>query len=74
MKHDRISVNPQIMAGRPCIAGTRVTVDLVLRYLGEGWTLDDFKREYPQLQPEDIRAAAAFAADHLSGWTLLDVA
>jgi uncharacterized protein (DUF433 family) len=74
MKHDRISVNPQIMAGRPCITGTRVTVDLVLRYLGEGWTLDDFKREYPQLQPEDIRAAAAFAADHLSGWTLLDVA
>lgn len=74
MKHERISIDPRIMAGRPCINGTRVTVDLILRYVGDGWSLDDFKREYPQLTPEDVRAAAAYAADYLSGWTTLEVA
>jgi uncharacterized protein (DUF433 family) len=74
MKHERISIDPRIMSGRPCVAGTRVPVDLILRYLGEGWTAEDFKREYPQLEPEDVRAAAAYAADHISGWTMLEVA
>jgi uncharacterized protein (DUF433 family) len=74
MKHERISVDPHIRSGRPCIAGTRVTVDLVLRYMGDGWTLDDFHREYPQRKPEDIRAAGAFAADQIAGWTLQAVA
>jgi uncharacterized protein (DUF433 family) len=74
MKHERISINPRIMSGVPCIAGTRVPVDLILRYIGDGWTMEDFAREYPQLKPEDVRAAAAFAADQLAGWTMQDVA
>ncbi|MFM9973855.1 MAG: DUF433 domain-containing protein [Beijerinckiaceae bacterium] len=74
MKHERISINPRIMSGAACIAGTRVPVDLILRYIGAGWTIEDFEREYPQLKSEDVRAAAAYAADQLSGWTMQEVA
>lgn len=60
---DRIEINPKIMLGKPVIRGTRVTVELILRKLGEGATEADVLDAYPQLRKEDIQAALAYAAD-----------
>ena len=66
MVHDRIVIDPKIMFGKPVIKGTRITVELVLRKLSEGMTDDQLLSHHPQLTVDDIRAATAFAADHLS--------
>ena len=68
MKHDRISIDPKVMAGKPVIRGTRVPVEKILRELGDGLSYDDIIREYPRLSIEDIRAAQAFAADYMRDW------
>ena len=67
MNHARIDVNPKVMFGKPVIKGTRITVELILRKVAEGMTDDQIIAHHPQLVVEDIRAAAAFAADHLAG-------
>jgi uncharacterized protein (DUF433 family) len=59
----RIEINPKVMMGKPVIQGTRVTVELVLRKLGEGATEEDLLDAYPRLTREDIRAAISYAAD-----------
>ena len=66
MTHQRITVDPKIMFGKPVIKGTRITVELVLRKLAEGMTNEQILVHHPHLTVEDIRAAAAFAADHLA--------
>jgi uncharacterized protein (DUF433 family) len=66
MVHNRIVVDPKVMFGKPVIKGTRVTVELILRKLGEGMTDDQIIAHHPHLTRDDIRAAAAFAADHLA--------
>ncbi|MEW5868618.1 MAG: DUF433 domain-containing protein [Chloroflexota bacterium] len=59
---DRISVNAEIHFGKPCITGTRVTVQSVLELLNEGLAFDEIIREYyPELQVEDIRACLQYA-------------
>lgn len=63
---DRIEINSKIMMGKPVIRGTRVTVELVLRKLGEGATEVELLDAYPQLRKEDIQAAMAYAADTLA--------
>ena len=66
MHHDRINIDPNIMFGKPVIKGTRITVESILRKLGEGMTDQAIIAHHPGLHVEDIRAAAAFAADHLA--------
>jgi uncharacterized protein (DUF433 family) len=66
MTTDRITVDPEVMQGKPVIRGTRVTVDLVLRKLSEGATEAELVDAYPQITPADIRAALAYAADAVS--------
>jgi uncharacterized protein (DUF433 family) len=65
MEHPRISQNPKVMVGKPVIRGTRITVELILRALGNGWTIEMILDQYPHLSREDILAAQAFAADYL---------
>ena len=62
-RHERIAVDPKVMRGKPCIRGTRIPVELILRYLGQGQTVDDVLAAFPGLSAEDVRAAVAFAAD-----------
>lgn len=58
---DRISVNPQIHFGKPCIVGTRITVQSVLELLNEGLSFPEIIRDYyPDLQVEDIRACLQY--------------
>jgi uncharacterized protein (DUF433 family) len=66
MTHERITVDPKIMFGKPVIKGTRIPVELILRKLGAGLTEAELLAQHPQLTPDDLRAAAAFAADYLA--------
>jgi uncharacterized protein (DUF433 family) len=59
---ERVSVNPAVRSGKPCIKGTRITVYDVLEYLAGGMTEDAILSDFPDLTREDIRAALAFAA------------
>lgn len=63
MKHERISVDSSIMMGKPCITGTRIPVEQVLRELSEGLLADDLIQMHPQLTEDDIMAAVRYAAD-----------
>lgn len=58
----RITVNPDVRSGKPCIRGTRITVYDVLEYLAGGMSEDQILGDFPDLTREDIRAALAFAA------------
>jgi uncharacterized protein (DUF433 family) len=59
---ERISVNPEVRSGKPCIRGTRITVYDVLEYLAGGMTDDELLADFPDLTRDDIRACLAFAA------------
>jgi uncharacterized protein (DUF433 family) len=59
---DRISVDPAVRSGKPCIKGTRITVYDVLEYLAGGMSEDEILADFPDLKREDIRASLAFAA------------
>mgnify|MGYP001564009263 CR=1 FL=1 len=59
---DRITVNPKIHFGKPCVAGTRITVQNVLELLNEGLSFKEIiQNYYPELQVEDIRACLRYA-------------
>jgi uncharacterized protein (DUF433 family) len=59
---DRIAVNPKIHFGKPCVAGTRITVQSVLELLNEGLSFTEIiQNYYPELQVEDIRACLRYA-------------
>ncbi|MCX6375805.1 MAG: DUF433 domain-containing protein [Armatimonadetes bacterium] len=60
---DRVSVDPEIHHGDPCIKGTRIPVAVIVGSLADGMTAEAILDEYPQLAPDDIRAALAYAAD-----------
>ena len=59
---ERITIQPDVCHGKPCIAGTRVMVSIILDYLSAGEPETEIIKQYPTLQPEDIRAAIAYAA------------
>ena len=62
----RITIDPRMMTGKPVIRGTRIPVELIVRMLAQGIPESDILQEYPRLQPEDIRAALAYAAQVLA--------
>jgi uncharacterized protein (DUF433 family) len=66
MPHERIELNPNIMDGKPVVRGTRVPVELVLRKLGAGMSVEAILADHPRLTHDDILAAQAFAADYLA--------
>ena len=59
---ERISVNPAVRSGKPCIKGTRIAVYDVLEYLAGGMTEDQILVDFPDLTRDDIRACLGFAA------------
>ncbi len=60
---NRVIINPDIMLGKPVIKGTRVTVELILRKLAEGMTIDQMLTTYTHLSKEDVYAALTYASD-----------
>lgn len=60
---DRIVSDPEILLGKPVIRGTRISVELILGWLANGWTFEQVLESYPSITREDILAALAFAAE-----------
>lgn len=60
---NRITIGPEVCFGKPCIRGTRIWVSLLLDRLADGETEAELLVDYPQLAPEDIRAALAYGAE-----------
>ena len=59
----RVTVDPNVCFGKPCVRGTRIWVSLLLDLLAEGMGVKDILAEYPQLVEEDLRAAIAYGAE-----------
>ena len=60
--NERISIDSNIHFGKPCVAGTRITVQNVLELINEGISFDDIKKDYyPDLETEDIKACVDYA-------------
>ena len=59
---DRIKVDPEVCGGRPTIRGMRITVDFVLKLLGDGYTADEIVKLDPELQKDDVYQAAKYGA------------
>ncbi|MBM3942254.1 MAG: DUF433 domain-containing protein [SAR202 cluster bacterium] len=59
---DRIKIDPAVCNGKPTVRGLRITVEFVLKLLGDGYTADDIVREYPELEKEDVYQAARYGA------------
>lgn len=60
---ERITVDPAVRFGKPCVRGTRITVGDILGYLAGGMSEEQMIAEFPQLTTEDIRACLAYAAE-----------
>ena len=58
----RIGINPDVMVGKPVIQGTRIPVELIVRMLAQGISESEILKEFPRLEPDDIRAALVYAA------------
>jgi uncharacterized protein (DUF433 family) len=59
---DRIQIDPRVCEGKATIRGLRITVDFVLKLLGDGYSADEIIKEYPELQREDVLQAAKYGA------------
>jgi len=58
---DRITINPNVMVGKPVIGGTRLTVEYILNLLAHGATIAEIPNEYDRLTQEDVQACLLFA-------------
>ena len=60
---DHITVNPEILVGKPIIKGTRISVELPLDRLGDGWSTEEILESYPHIKREDVQAGVKFATE-----------
>lgn len=56
-----IEINPKVLTGKPVIKGTRISVELILKLVAQGWTNKRIIKEYPSLKKEDIQATLLYA-------------
>lgn len=59
---ERIELNPDILAGKPVVKGTRLAVEFIIELLAEGWTAEMILKSHPTLTPDDIRACLQYAS------------
>jgi uncharacterized protein (DUF433 family) len=60
---ERISIDPNVCFGKPCIKGHRIWVSLILDFLADGWSIEDVLENYPGLEEADVRACLAYGAE-----------
>jgi uncharacterized protein (DUF433 family) len=65
-EYSRISLAPDVLAGKPVISGTRIAVEFVIGLMADGWTEADILANYPGISRDDILACLAYARDSLS--------
>ena len=63
---NRIAINPDIMLGKPIIKGTRITVELILKKLSDGISINELVQDYSSLSREDVLSALSYTADVIS--------
>jgi len=68
---DRISADPGVLRGKPCVKGTRISVEFLLELVASGATRDDILREYSHLTAEDVEEALRYAARFLENEVLI---
>lgn len=71
---ERISIDPEICHGKPCVRGMRWPVEVILDMLGSGMSTEEIIEDHPELEKEDILASLNYAKLNLSGKPLKDVA
>jgi uncharacterized protein (DUF433 family) len=64
--HPRVTLDPDVLAGKPVIMGTRLAVDFIIGLLADGWSEADILQNYPGVTHEDITACLAYARDILT--------
>ena len=62
VKFDRITIDPNVMGGQPCIRGLRIPVALIIRLVANGKTFKEIVEDYPELEEEDVKQALEYAA------------
>jgi len=67
----RISIDPKVHHGDPCIAGTRIPVSVIVGSIADGDTVDDILASYPRLTREDVQAALRYAAEAVNRFDLV---
>jgi len=70
----RIIINPKVMAGKPIIKGTRLSVQYILNLLANGYTVDELLKEYKGLTREDINACLLYASETIENTTYMPLA
>lgn len=65
--------NPEILGGKPCVKGTRISVDMILEWIGSGATETDIVKNYPHLTIEAVREAVRYAARYLQNEIVIEV-
>ena len=68
VKLDRITMDPEVMGGQPCIRGLRMPVSLIIKLIASGRTKNEILEDYPELEGEDIKQSLEYAA-----WTVSDM-
>ena len=63
---ERIELNPEVLVGKPVVKGTRLSVQLVIEHLADGWTVEDLVERYPRLTREDVFACLRYASECLA--------
>ena len=71
--NDRITINSDVLAGKPIVRGTRISVEFVVGLLAQGWTVEDVLKEYDHLTLQDVQACLAYAHQLLSDEKLYPV-
>ena len=62
---ERIELNPDVLAGKPVVKGTRLAVEFIVELLADGWTEETILAQYPGVVPEDIHACLRYASERL---------
>lgn len=70
----RVTIDPEVCHGKPCIRGMRWPVEVIIDLLGSGMTMDQIIEDHPELEKEDILASLNFAKLYMSGRSINEVA
>ena len=62
---DRITLNPEVLVGKPVVKGTRLAVEFIIDLFAQGWSIDEVLRNYPDITIADIQACFAYASASL---------
>lgn len=65
MYEERITINPEVRFGKPCIKGTRIAISDILNLIAAGYSLEDIPKQYPQITKEDVISAVEYASESM---------